>query len=830
MVINREIINRVNELIEKHIEIEIRSEFLDEKVVESIDINELIFLAEKGLILAESKSANHKYIALSIATILAKQSLNHQLHIISNMIFSRIKNFISQELLIKNTGVNIEDNYSPVEIFKDILGKENNTIQIAGKEYLLNDFQLNLYNLVKKKKLVSVSAPTSAGKSFIIKRIIIDLLLSKYNCCVYIVPSRALITEIVNEIRMEINELGKKFNVSSSSDVSNLDMGQKTILVLTQERFYQLCNNKKIIVDFLVIDEAQNVMDGSRGILLEYSIKYAKRIWKNLKIIFISPLVNNPQIFNDKFAEDDNNEYVYMNEPTVRQNIIKLYKDTIGYKVVLNSRVIKEKLKINRSGSIPSNISNVVYKFNNGQNSIVYCNTTKVALDVCNQLYNSSMFEDLDNKELDDFADFIEYSISKNFILSKYIRKGIVYHYGSLPTFIRVGIEELATKGLFKVIACTSTLLQGVNIPAQNIYIYNPSKDDIPLTNLEFWNLAGRAGRMGYDFCGNIILIQNSKWNELDKYDKKYNEVSFMSDEYKNTEELIKTLSENENEINKADYDEVNDYVISSTIIDRLNNELLSKDYNDEKYNQLEVMVDKIIDKFQPPKELLIKLVGLRYDNISKLWSYLSINDKYIENLILKHPFSTDNRSFMHTYKKIVRIINEYLMNEHLFEDYNFEKLIYVSYKWMTEKKLRSILLHNLKKYNLDDLDELQISNIISREIKSQVKFLNTNVRFRLVKGFYAYEEILKSYLKYSGREDMIEKVIGISSYLELGACRKSTIELISNGLNRDFSIEVIDLYNIRENMVLEDMKKINCNNINDNYLRKKVSEFVDSI
>lgn len=828
MVINREIINRVNELIEKYIEIEVRLEFLNEKVVESIEINELIFLAEKGLILAESKSKNHKYIALSIATILAKQSLNNQLHIISNMIFSRIKNFRSQELLIKNTGVNIEDNYSLVEIFKDILVKENNTIQIAGKEYLLNDFQLDLYNLVKKKKLLSVSAPTSAGKSFIIKRIIIDLLLSSYNCCVYIVPSRALITEIVNEIRMEINELGKKFNVSSSSDVSNLDMRQKTILVLTQERFYQLCNNKKIIVDFLIIDEAQNVMDGSRGILLEYSIKYAKRIWKNLKIIFISPLVNNPQIFNDKFAEDDNNEYIYMNEPTVRQNIIKLYKDTVGYKVVLNSRVIKEKLKINRSGSISSNISNVVCEFNNGQNSIVYCNTIKVALDVCNQLYNSSMFEDLNNKELDDFADFIEYSISKNYILSKYIRKGIVYHYGSLPTFIRVGIEELATKGVFKIIACTSTLLQGVNIPAQNIYIYNPSKDDIPLTNLEFWNLAGRAGRMGYDFCGNIILIQNSKWNELDKYDEKYNEVSFTSDEYKKTEKLIKIL--NENEINKTDFDEVNDYVISSTIIDRLANELLSNDCSDEKYNQLEVMVDKIIDKFQPPKELLIKLVGLRYDNISKFWSYLSINDKYIENLILKHPFSTENRSFINNYKKIVRIINEFLMDEHLFEDYNFKKLIYVSYNWMTEKKLRSILLYNLKKYNLDNLDELQISDIISKEIKSQVKFLNNNVRFRLVKGFYAYEEILKSYLKYSGREEMIEKVIGISSYLELGACRKSTIELISNGLNRDFSIEVIERYNIRENMVIEDVKKINCNNINDNYLRKKIAEFVDSI
>lgn len=830
MVINREIINRVDKLIEKYIELEVRKEFLEENIEKLVDINELIFLAEKGLILSETKSTHYRSMALSIATILAKQSFNYQLYIISNMILIRMKNFRTQELLIKNTGIKLEESYSPVEIFKEILKKENNTIEINEKEYLLNDFQLNLYNLARENKVLSISAPTSAGKSFIIKRIMIDLLLSTYTCCAYIVPSRALITEIINEIRDEVNEIGVKINISSSSDIKHLDIKQKTILVLTQERFYQLCNNKEVSVDVLIVDEAQNVMDGSRGILLEYSIKYAKRIWKNIKIIFISPLVNNPQLFNYKFSDNESNDYLYMNESTVRQNIIKLYKDTIGYKVVLNSKVIKEKLRINRSGSVSGNISNIVCKFNNNQNSIIYCNTTKLALDVCNNIYNSNLFPDLNNKELDDFADFIEYSISKNYMLAKYIRKGIVYHYGSLPTFIRVGIEELATKGLFKIIACTSTLLQGVNIPAQNIYIYNPSKDDIPLSNLEFWNLAGRAGRMGYDFSGNIILIQNNKWEEIDRYNDRYNEVSFISDEYKNTENLINTLNENENETQKKDYNEVRDYVISSTIIDRLNKEPLSKDLGDSQYNKLELIVDNIINKFSPPKDLLVKLVGLRYDSINKFWLYLSINNRDIEDLILKHPFNIDQSTFLKSYKKIIRIINEYLMDESLFADYNFEKLVYVSYNWMTEKKLRSILLYNLKKYKLEDSNELEISNIISREIKSQVTFLNNNVRFKLVKGFYAYEEIVKAYLKCNGMEEMIEKVIGISSYLELGACRKSTIELISYGLNRDFSIEIIDTYKIRDNSVLEDLKNIDYNYIKNNYLRKKIQEFIETI
>lgn len=326
MIVNKEDIKKIDNLINKFTKLEIKREFFDEEYKIEENTGELIYLLENALILLNSHSNKNKQRALTIATIVAKLPFeNNQLKLISSIILGRLKNFKSQELL---DDINEKNIISPFDMLKNNLYKRNNTVKLVNKEYLLNDFQLSFYELVKKNKVVSISAPTSVGKSFIIKRIIIDMLLNGLNCCVYVVPTRALITEVINEIRKEINrdDLDIGFNVSSSSDITNLKSEFKTILILTQERFYQLCNNNEIKVDMLIVDEAQNVIDGKRGVLLEYSIKYAKRLWKDLKIIFISPLINNPEKFTKRFAKDDESGYLSEIKSSVRQNVIQFSK------------------------------------------------------------------------------------------------------------------------------------------------------------------------------------------------------------------------------------------------------------------------------------------------------------------------------------------------------------------------------------------------------------------------------------------------------------------------------------------------------------------------
>ena len=80
----------------------------------------------------------------------------------------------------------------------EISKKLNSNIYILGKETVfLTDYQAELICNLKKKKNISISAPTSAGKSFILTRYLIECLINnKKFIAVYIVPTRALINQV----------------------------------------------------------------------------------------------------------------------------------------------------------------------------------------------------------------------------------------------------------------------------------------------------------------------------------------------------------------------------------------------------------------------------------------------------------------------------------------------------------------------------------------------------------------------------------------------------------------------------------------------------------
>ena len=55
---------------------------------------------------------------------------------------------------------------------------------------------------------------------------------------------------------------------------------------------------------------------------------------------------------------------------------------------------------------------------------------------------------------------------------------------------------------------CTSTLLEGVNLPAKNIFIFSNAIGNSKFSDVDFWNLAGRAGRFSKELSGNIICVR----------------------------------------------------------------------------------------------------------------------------------------------------------------------------------------------------------------------------------------------------------------------------------------------------------------------------------
>jgi superfamily II RNA helicase len=94
--------------------------------------------------------------------------------------------------------------------------------------------------------------------------------------------------------------------------------------------------------------------------------------------------------------------------------------------------------------------------------------------------------------------------------LSRLVRHGIgVHHAGMLPRYRRL-VETLAQAGLLKVICGTDTLGVGINVPIRTVLLTSLSKYDGNVTRLlharEFHQIAGRAGRAGYDDSGLVVV------------------------------------------------------------------------------------------------------------------------------------------------------------------------------------------------------------------------------------------------------------------------------------------------------------------------------------
>src|SRR5688500_10322030 len=94
--------------------------------------------------------------------------------------------------------------------------------------------------------------------------------------------------------------------------------------------------------------------------------------------------------------------------------------------------------------------------------------------------------------------------------LSRLVRHGIgVHHAGMLPKYRRL-VELLAQAGLLKVICGTDTLGVGINVPIRTVLFTALSKYDGTRTRLlkarEFHQIAGRAGRPGYDTVGTVVV------------------------------------------------------------------------------------------------------------------------------------------------------------------------------------------------------------------------------------------------------------------------------------------------------------------------------------
>lgn len=107
------------------------------------------------------------------------------------------------------------------------------------------------------------------------------------------------------------------------------------------------------------------------------------------------------------------------------------------------------------------------------------------------------------------------FGVFVGYYLAELVSKGVAYHIGYLPASIRQRIERLFHEGAITAIFCTSTLVEGVNLPADNLFITDFKNGLSHMSAIDFRNLIGRVGRLEYNLYGNVFLVAiNEKASE----------------------------------------------------------------------------------------------------------------------------------------------------------------------------------------------------------------------------------------------------------------------------------------------------------------------------
>lgn len=369
----------------------------------------------------------------------------------------------------------------------------------------------------------SFSAPTSMGKSFVM-RMFVKAMIQKgadVNFAV-IVPTKALINETTSKFINDLNDLLAEHNyrLVNSAGALVLKEDHNFIFVLTPERLlYLIISNPNIKIDYLFVDEAHKISSGgSRSTFYYKEIDMLADQEPKPKVIFSSPNIPNPDLYLSLVpgAEvTDESTLASKYSPTSQFSYYLDYVNDKGvyiYNPHTNSFSFLANMKKN------STIYAMLRYLGKDSSSIIYCNATYKAVDMA--LEYAKPMKPLNNKDLDTLAKEIRQEVHNDYYLAKLISKGVAYHIGYLPTTIRRRIEDLYREGLIKTIFCTSTLIEGVNLPADNLFITSYYAGRAQLSPVDFKNLIGRVGRLDYSLFGNVFLVRLDENTKPEKFEE----------------------------------------------------------------------------------------------------------------------------------------------------------------------------------------------------------------------------------------------------------------------------------------------------------------------
>lgn len=407
--------------------------------------------------------------------------------------------------------------------------------------------------LGSSRRAVVVSLPTSSGKTLIAQFRMLQALNQfedQKGWVAYLAPSRSLVNQVTRQLRRDFQPLGVVVErVSPAMEVNGIEAGllaesqddtQFRVLVATPEKFDLMMRQgweEKIgrPLTLVVVDEAHTIQDKERGLRLELLLATINRECREAQFLLLTPFIENAREvarwLGGKNSDDislgvdwqPNDRAIGIVSPIDSGALKGKSRDyQLSFQTVHTSRPsihLDEDFSLGKEEALAASLSKAK---DIGTLAAMTARKLSARGPVIAMHSRPDWVWNLAKKLKGDRSDilpddvrfvqnYVAAELGPAFPLVDLLAHKVGVHHGGLPEEVRMLMEWLFEKGHLDALAATTTLAQGVNFPVSGVVMasthYPQGKQSVPMPPEDFWNIAGRAGRVSQGQLGVVALV-----------------------------------------------------------------------------------------------------------------------------------------------------------------------------------------------------------------------------------------------------------------------------------------------------------------------------------
>lgn len=404
---------------------------------------------------------------------------------------------------------------------------------------------------------IVIDLPTSGGKTLLAEFSIVQttsLFKGSHGWIAYVAPTRALVSQLTRRLRGDLGSSCRVEQLSGALDIDDFEMellddvnsqDAFDVLVCTPEKLSLVLRNRRVKrhLSLVVVDEAHNLEDAQRGLGLEMLLTTIMTDYPETHFLLLTPEVPNARDLA-RWLDPKNGQSISLSTGPWRPNdrvvgafgvegtksswhltlrtlvaprkALDLHGETLAFAETNPLSAPYGKVKKTRY-LMTAAMAKVMSK---DGCSVAVSDTIPTCWSMARALSANMVNSGPTDPDLELAARFIADETSPDFELVDELRHGIGVHHAGLSDEVRGLIEWLAERDKLKVVCATTTLAQGVDFSFSSVFLSSTKRYDgsrhgsertRDMSSREFWNLAGRAGRIGRDQIGVVGVAEVSQ-------------------------------------------------------------------------------------------------------------------------------------------------------------------------------------------------------------------------------------------------------------------------------------------------------------------------------